>query len=320
MKPSYIPRSELPLVSVVVTTKNEERCIRNCLGSIRSQTYPSDKIELIVVDNYSEDKTKVYAKLFTDLVFDVGPERNAQRNFGMLDVATGKYLMWIDADMILSPGLIVECYRYIESTKFVALYIPEVIIGCRYWPRVRRFERSFYDNTVIDGTRFIKSAAFRKAGGFSSDWLHGPDDWDLDKTLKSIGELGYLDTEKNNSQWGDEDAYLRSHCIEPSNFGHVIFHDESTFSLKRYLQKKQHYAIDFQGYVEKWGANDTDIKKQVGVAYRYFVVFFEGGKWKRCIRHPILFFSTWLLRVLVGIVYLRTRLTKYSDANHIKNA
>ena len=54
MKPSYIPRSELPLVSVVVTTKNEERCIRNCLGSIRSQTYPSDKIELIVVDNYWE--------------------------------------------------------------------------------------------------------------------------------------------------------------------------------------------------------------------------------------------------------------------------
>jgi len=39
------------LVSVIVTTKNEEKNIGNCLTSINEQTYPKDKIEIIVVDN-----------------------------------------------------------------------------------------------------------------------------------------------------------------------------------------------------------------------------------------------------------------------------
>ena len=90
MRSDSITQSSLPTISIVVTTKNEENNIRNCLGSINSQTYPADKIELIVVDNYSTDKTKEYALRFTDLVFDMGPERNTQRNFGMLNVATGK--------------------------------------------------------------------------------------------------------------------------------------------------------------------------------------------------------------------------------------
>jgi glycosyltransferase involved in cell wall biosynthesis len=260
-----------------------------------------------VVDNYSEDKTKEYALAFTDLVFNKGPERNAQRNFGMLDVASGQYLMWIDADMILSPTLIFDCYKLIIETDFVALYIPEVIIGCKFWSRARRFERGFYDNTVIDGTRFISADAFFEAGGFSSDWLHGPDDWDLDKSLKAIGPLGYLDLRVSSSKWGVEREYLHAHCVEPANYGSVIFHDEGDFSLKHYLRKKKHYATDFQGYRDKWGSDDPDVRKQVGIAYRYFIVFFEQNKWRRCIRHPILFFATWLLRILVGIVYMKEK-------------
>ncbi|MBU4338204.1 glycosyltransferase [Patescibacteria group bacterium] len=47
-----------PLVSIVITTKNEERNIANCLESVLRQTYFCGKIEIIVVDNNSTDKTK----------------------------------------------------------------------------------------------------------------------------------------------------------------------------------------------------------------------------------------------------------------------
>ena len=40
-----------PLVSVIITTKNEEKNIANCIESVLRQTYPCDKIEIIVVDN-----------------------------------------------------------------------------------------------------------------------------------------------------------------------------------------------------------------------------------------------------------------------------
>lgn len=70
-------------VSVIITTKNEEENIANCLESIKQQTYPQEKIEIIVVDNNSVDKTKEIALKYTDKVYNFGPERSAQRNFGI---------------------------------------------------------------------------------------------------------------------------------------------------------------------------------------------------------------------------------------------
>lgn len=92
-----------PLVSVVITTKNEERNIESCIKSILEQSYQN--IEIIVVDNYSTDKTKEMALKYTDKVYDKGPERSAQRNYGMIDKSNGEYVMFVDADMILSPDL-----------------------------------------------------------------------------------------------------------------------------------------------------------------------------------------------------------------------
>ena len=71
---------DLPLVSVIVTTKNEEKNIANCLKSIKNQTYKN--IEIIVVDNNSDDRTKEIAGKYTDKVFNHGPERSALRNLG----------------------------------------------------------------------------------------------------------------------------------------------------------------------------------------------------------------------------------------------
>lgn len=43
------------LVSVVIPTKNSGETIEACLKSVKEQTYPN--IEIVVVDNYSKDKT-----------------------------------------------------------------------------------------------------------------------------------------------------------------------------------------------------------------------------------------------------------------------
>lgn len=63
----------LPFVSIVITTKNEEKNIDNCLKSILNQSYKN--IEIIVVDNYSTNKTKeIVKKLFLNSTpsFDFG--------------------------------------------------------------------------------------------------------------------------------------------------------------------------------------------------------------------------------------------------------
>lgn len=48
---------ELPSISIVIPTYNEENNIRRCLDAIFSQDYPRNRIEVILVDNFSTDKT-----------------------------------------------------------------------------------------------------------------------------------------------------------------------------------------------------------------------------------------------------------------------
>lgn len=53
-----IPPEKLPLVSLIIPTYNEEENIYECLSHLKIQTYPHKKLEIIVVDNGSVDKTR----------------------------------------------------------------------------------------------------------------------------------------------------------------------------------------------------------------------------------------------------------------------
>ena len=272
------------LVSVVITTKNEEKNIKNCLESILKQSFPAGEMEIIVVDNNSTDKTRKIVRGFINglaplnmKLFNGGPERSAQRNFG-IKKAEGKYFLYLDADMTISPNLIEECASKLENNQdVVALYIPEIISGKSFWNKVRNFERSFYNGTVIDVVRFVRKGCFEKVGGFDES-LTGPEDWDFDKKIKKLGETEIV---KN-----------------------PLYHHEESFQLKDYLKKKAYYGQYFAKYIAKWGKKDLDIKKQFGIFYRYIGVFVKGGKWKKILRHPILMAGVFFLRFLVGTNYL----------------
>ena len=62
------------LVSVIITTKNEEQNVGNCLDSIKAQSFVAENMEIIVVDNNSIDKTK-----------DIGEQPFPQPNQGKLE-------------------------------------------------------------------------------------------------------------------------------------------------------------------------------------------------------------------------------------------
>lgn len=273
-----------PLISVIVTTKNEEVNIRSCLEGIKNQTYSN--IETIVVDNNSIDNTKKIAKEYKVKLYDKGPERSAQRNYG-IGKGKGKYAMFVDADMTISEKVIEECVEVCEADSQISgLYIPEIIVGNNFWINVRRFERSFYGGTVIDCVRFFPGKAFEKVKGFDLS-MTGPEDWDFDKKIRGIGVT----------------KLIKAH----------IYHNEGTFDIKRYLEKKRYYSKTMDIYAKKWGRNDHDIKKQLGVYYRLFGVFTENKKWRKLIAHPILAFEMYFLRIIVGIQYLKMRRMKKRD-------
>lgn len=299
-------KKKIPLVSVVVTTKNEEKNIENCLRSIVCQTYP--RIEILLVDNYSEDRTCKIALTFTSHVYQKGPERSAQRNLGMIEKASGQYVMFIDADMVLAPGLINACVNEISKRNCAALYISEIILGTTYWCRVRRFERGFYDATVIDSARFYNRDLFKKAGGFDEKIDFG-EEWDIDKEIKLRGGKISLLPSKTSSKPSDWPltSLLKTMGICNPSTHNVIYHNESNFNFSKYVSKKGEYAKGFDKYIQKWGKNDPDLKKQFGLLYRYFIVFFENNKWKKIGKHIHLFIGMFFLRFCVGLKYLQNR-------------
>ena len=103
---------KIPLVSVIVTTYNNQATLDACLASVAAQDYPL--VELIVVDNNSTDDTKVIARRYTSKVFNQGPERSAQRNFGV-DTARGTYVVIIDSDMELTPSVLSACVNQMTA-------------------------------------------------------------------------------------------------------------------------------------------------------------------------------------------------------------
>jgi len=65
---------EYPKVSILIPTLNAESVLDECLRSIEMQDYPKDKIELIIADGGSKDKTLEIAMLTAHLPALLGNE------------------------------------------------------------------------------------------------------------------------------------------------------------------------------------------------------------------------------------------------------
>ena len=240
-------------ISIVVSTKNESANLPRLLASIDCQTV--SPTEVIVVDNSSSDDTVILAKNFGAIVFDRGPERSAQRNYG-ISMASGEYVMYLDADMVLHPSLIEEISRLFESKSNIGgLYIPEYIVGKGLFGRLRRFERKYYTSTAVDAVRVIKKNIFHSVGGFDES-LTGPEDWDFSMRLSDSFEVSTLVAKFNpESNWPEK---LEAIGVFPDLFSGSrvgLLHWEKSLAFQDYLLKKGKYSKDMSKYKAKWGGD-----------------------------------------------------------------
>lgn len=88
----------LPRVSVIMPTLNAGAILENCLASIARQTYPRDKIEIILADAHSTDRTRDIAKKFGAVVLDDNGKNMEEGKRLALQHATGEFIAFVDAD------------------------------------------------------------------------------------------------------------------------------------------------------------------------------------------------------------------------------
>lgn len=258
------------MISVIITTKNESVHLPGLLGSISAQNFKD--FEVIVVDNKSTDATKEIARSAGARIFDKGPERSAQRNFGV-SKAKGDFVLILDADMFLTKNVLKACYNTInKNKKFGALIIPEKSIGIGFWSKCRAFEREFYvGDETIEAPRLFKKDIFNKFGGYDQN-ITGPEDFDLPLRMRRSGvKIGRIDE--------------------------YILHNEGKFSPLKSAKKKFYYASHSRVFLKR---HPEQILTSGNLVFR--PIFFK--KWKKMFSSPHLAIGMFIIKILEGFAAL----------------
>ncbi|HLB82824.1 MAG TPA: glycosyltransferase family 2 protein [Gemmatimonadales bacterium] len=98
-----------PFVSVIVPCRNEEQHIGRCLESILASDYPHDRMELLVVDGMSTDRTRElvawYAARHPVIRLLDNPRRIAPSGLNLgIQAARGEVILRMDAHVIYLPS------------------------------------------------------------------------------------------------------------------------------------------------------------------------------------------------------------------------
>ena len=106
-------KNKLPFVSIIIPCRNEQKYIYKCLDSIVQNNYPKDKLEVLVLDGMSQDKTRKIIKGFASKYSFVKLLNNYQKivptalNKGIKS-AKGKIIIRIDAHAWAAKDFILQ--------------------------------------------------------------------------------------------------------------------------------------------------------------------------------------------------------------------
>lgn len=120
-------------VTVIIPARNEEKNIGLCLESITRQDFPKEQLQVIVVDDHSEDQTAAIVRKFAqkgvvliDLSSFIDQNINSYKKKAIeiaIARSTGELIITTDADCIVPPlwlRTIVSFYNE-EKAKFIAM-------------------------------------------------------------------------------------------------------------------------------------------------------------------------------------------------------
>jgi len=206
----------LPTVSLIVCARNEEQRLPRLLQALAQQDYPTDKLEICLLDDRSSDRTVELIATFARAYRNVIPIRidDTLPNFApkkrAIDMAirrtTGEIILFTDADAEPGPRWIQEMAR---------CFTPEVVMVCGYspyapratfWQKILALEYFSHAAIAAGGSghgrpltctgsnmAYRRDAYFR-IGGFDgiAHWISGDDDLLLRKMRAArIGKIHY---------------------------------------------------------------------------------------------------------------------------------
>jgi glycosyltransferase involved in cell wall biosynthesis len=192
-----------PLVTVFMPARNEEKYIGAAIDSIIHQSYR--RLEILVIDDYSNDGTVRICNGFRDKRIRVYAKRNeprgdpSSRNLG-LDLASGEFLINQDADDYSTPDRVEKqlmCAMEAPERRFVGCWVRRVLgsteaiwkLPERHSDIVRGFERVFNRASIVAGTALASLSVLRQVR--YRPWVKHQCDWDYILRLHETGNVEF---------------------------------------------------------------------------------------------------------------------------------
>jgi cellulose synthase/poly-beta-1,6-N-acetylglucosamine synthase-like glycosyltransferase len=203
--------SKPPRVTIVVAARNEERNIRDALGSLLNLDY-SD-LELIVINDRSEDQTgpilneiaKIDRRLQVVNVDEL-PSGWLGKNHALWigsKQASGELLLFTDADVIMEPSVLNRAVNFLLDNRldhlvatpsmrmptiflemFGAFFVLFFTLFARPW---KAKDPKSYFHIGIGAFNLVRAVAYQKVGGHETIRMRPDDDLKLGKIIKKAG-------------------------------------------------------------------------------------------------------------------------------------
>ena len=199
-----------PLVTVGICVRNGEKMLGDAVNSVINQDFPRDLLQIVFVDDGSEDKTpeiiREYLSFFGDRAKffqtpwkGLGHARNLITN-----KADGKYLLFVDADEILTSGYIKAQVEMMEKNPQVGitsgifktvprnlilnLEVAPFIVNQRNYNKPKNFIWKT-DKLIGTGGTTFRVKALKQVHVFDESFKGAGEDTDLVLRIKKAGWL-----------------------------------------------------------------------------------------------------------------------------------
>jgi len=224
-------------LSAIILTKNAEDLLADCIDSL------SFCDEVIVIDDYSTDRTAELAKHLGAAVYPYTSESFAKkRNLG-LSKAKGKWILYLDVDERVTPDLANAIKVVMERKKDIfsayRLRRKNFYLGNNEWPTTEKLERLFKRSKLEEWYGDLHESP-RVNGdigdideGFINHYTHRDLASMLDKTI----------------QWSKIEAELRFNANHPQMSWWRFFRVIITAFYDSYVKQKG-YKVGTAGLLE----------------------------------------------------------------------
>jgi glycosyltransferase involved in cell wall biosynthesis len=174
-----------PIVSVIIPTYREWYLLKNCLEALSKQTYPTERVEILVINNdpNSPPPSDFRTAQNVQILSESQPGSYAARNLGLRH-SSGNYIAFTDSDCLPLPNWLEEGVKLLEKGYDLVggkmeFFKPNGGDHKSYLFESRfsfRQDRNVLQNKQsITANLFVKCEVFEHVGVFDSNLLSGGD-------------------------------------------------------------------------------------------------------------------------------------------------